>query len=57
MDYFSNTVNIHGSVLSNLRFAEDTDLLGGTETELQEQTTIGYLVSKTEQGYRPMAWE
>ena len=36
---FSGTMSINGRDISNLRFADDTDLIAETEEELQELTT------------------
>ena len=36
---FSGTTSINGREISNLRFADDIDLIAGTEKELQELTT------------------
>ena len=36
---FSGTTSINGREISNLRFADDIDLIAGTEEELQELTT------------------
>ena len=36
---FSGTILINGREISNLRFADDIDLIVGTEEELQELTT------------------
>ena len=36
---FSGTISINGREISNLRFADDIDLIAGTEEELQELTT------------------
>jgi hypothetical protein len=36
---FQPSVSIGGKPTCNLRFAEDIDLMSGTETELQELTT------------------
>ena len=36
---FKSTVSIGGRTLSNLRFADDIDLMGGSNKELQELTT------------------
>ena len=35
----SGTISINGREISNLRFADDIDLIAGTEEELQELTT------------------
>ena len=36
---FNGTISINGREISNLRFADDIDLIVGTEEELQELTT------------------
>ena len=36
---FSGTISINGREISKLRFADDIDLIAGTEEELQEPTT------------------
>ena len=36
---FNGTISINGREISNLRFADDIDLIAGTEEELQELTT------------------
>ena len=36
---FNGTISINGREISNLRFADDIDLIAGTEKELQERTT------------------
>ena len=36
---FSGTISINGREISNLQFADDIDLIAGTEEELQELTT------------------
>ena len=36
---FNGTTSINGREISNLRFADDIDLIAGTEEELQELTT------------------
>ena len=37
---FNGTTSINGREISNLRFADDIDLIAGTEEELQELTTL-----------------
>ena len=36
---FSGTISINGRDINNLRFADDIELIAGTEEELQELTT------------------
>ena len=36
---FYGTISVNGREISNLRFADDIDLIAGTEEELQELTT------------------
>ena len=36
---FNTTVSIGGRPICNLRFADDVDLMGGSESELQGLTT------------------
>ena len=38
---FNGTIPINGREISILRFADDIDLIAGTEEELQEPTTLG----------------
>ena len=35
---FKSTISIGGRIISNLRFADDIDLMGGSNDELQELT-------------------
>ena len=35
---FKSTISIGGRIISNLRFADDIDLMGGNNDELQELT-------------------
>ena len=36
---FNGTISINGREISNLRFADDIDLISGTEEKLRELTT------------------
>ncbi len=40
LDNYSGTIRVSGRQITNLRFADDIDLIAGTKEELEELTKI-----------------